>query len=177
MFCLSFKSVKNTSTKLHSFSVWKFKHFFKLQLHCKCKCSIFSIFSFKKCIFKDTPCFCVGRGRQSPFLVCCIGSIHSKGSFRKLLPTKAPSMKATLAFFSKNSVRCSVACHCLILPQSRSSLWSSAAVSLTKSIDLLSVYSCDTVTLVTKTTFGGNRVQMLRFIKNFALKRYMFVGN
>ena len=96
----------------------------------------FNFFSFQ-CIFKDTPCFCVGRGRQSPFLVCCIASIHSKGSFRKLLPTKAPSMKATLAFFSISCV--APACHCLILPQSRSSLWSSAAASLTKSIDLLSV--------------------------------------
>ena len=134
-------------------------------------------FSASKSAFSRThPVSCVGRGRQSPFLVCCIGSIHSKGSFRKLLPTKAPSMKATLAFFSKNSVRCSVACHCLILPQSRSSLWSSAAVSLTKSIDLLSVYSCDTVTLVTKTTFGGNRVQMLRFIKKLCFEALYVCG-
>ena len=133
-------------------------------------------FSASKSAFSRThPVSCVGRGRQSPFLVCCIGSIRSKGSFRKLLPTKAPSMKATLAFFSKNSVRC-VACHCLILPQSRSSLWSSAAVSLTKSIDLLSVYSCDTVTLVTKTTFGGNRVQMLRFIKKLCFEALYVCG-
>ena len=142
--------------------------------------NFFGFFAFqqpKKCIFKDTPCFCVGRGRQSPFLVCCIGSIHSKGSFRTLLPTKAPSMKATLAFFSKNSVRCSVACHCLILPQSRSSLWSSAAASLTKSIDLLSVYSCDTVTLVTKTTFAFFfKLENLEILKKTGFEALCFVG-